>query len=227
MDSYLADIAALALVAALSPFPIIAIVPVLSAARGVPRGATFVLGWAVGLAVAMGAAIVVVTASGADPTDASGPASWVSIVRVLIGVLLVGYSITSWIGRPRAGEPVTSPGWIAALETTRTRRLATVGVAISALNPKIILLAVGAATATVQANVPSDDTLLAIALFVAIGSLGALTPLLVLLLAGDRAERLLAAIRTWMERHGSTLVTLLFLLIGVKLVVDGIRGLTL
>ena len=83
---------------ALSPIPIIAVVLMLSTPRGRANGPGFLLGWIIGLA-AVGAIVLVVSGS-ADATDAAGPATWVSWLKIVLGVLSLLLAIRQWRGRP-------------------------------------------------------------------------------------------------------------------------------
>jgi hypothetical protein len=72
---------------ALSPVPIIAVVLMLSTPKGRSNGLAFLAGWILGIA-ALGT-IVLVVASGASASKHGAPATWVSILKVVLGVLLL------------------------------------------------------------------------------------------------------------------------------------------
>jgi hypothetical protein len=61
--------------------------------------------------------------------------------------------------------------------------------------------------------------------FAVIGTIGVAAPVVIYFLMGDRAPRMLADIRTWMGRNNAVIMTVLLLVIGAKLVGDGIGGL--
>jgi hypothetical protein len=58
--------------------------------------------------------------------------------------------------------------------------------------------------------------------FVVIGSVGVLAPLIVYLVAGEGAARTLDSWRTWAAVHNAAVMAVLFLVFGFKLVGDGI-----
>ena len=214
---------ALAVAAAVSPFPVIGIVLMLTSPRARSNGTAFLLGWLVGCA-AVGTAVLVLS-TGADASDSSGPATWTGIVRIVLGVLLVFLSRKYWRGRPRGGEEAELPGWMAAIDSFTTRRAAGMGFLLSAANPKNLLLTVGGAVAIAQTGISARDQAIAMAIFVAIASAGVGIPFLLHLALGDRAARTLAQAKTWMAMNNDAIMAILLLVIGAKLIGDGIGAL--
>ena len=72
---------------AISPLPLVAVVLMLVTPGGRVNGPAFVLGWIVGLAIV--GAIVLAVASGADASDDGEPATWASVLKLILGVLLL------------------------------------------------------------------------------------------------------------------------------------------
>jgi hypothetical protein len=70
---------------ALSPVPIIAVVLMLATPKGRVNGPAFLSGWIVGIAVL--GTIVLLAASGASASKHGTPATWVSILKIVLGVL--------------------------------------------------------------------------------------------------------------------------------------------
>jgi Sap, sulfolipid-1-addressing protein len=81
----------LAIGVALSPIPIIAVTLLLVTAHGRVSGSAFVLGWVLGLAVI--GAIVLTVAGPADAAGDEGPATWVHVLKLALGALLVPVAI--------------------------------------------------------------------------------------------------------------------------------------
>src|SRR5215472_3493380 len=95
---------------ALSPVPIIAVVLMLATPKGRTNGPAFLMGWVVGLA-GLGT-IVLLISSGASASSEGSPATWVSILKIVLGVLLVLLAIKQWRGRPRGDTPPELPAWM-------------------------------------------------------------------------------------------------------------------
>src|SRR3954452_21283760 len=88
--------------AAITPLQIRAVVLMPVTPRGRLNGTVFVVGWCVGLAIV--GAIVLAVAGGVGATDSSGPATWVDVLFLLLGLLLILVSARQWRGRPHGDE---------------------------------------------------------------------------------------------------------------------------
>ena len=62
-------------------------------------------------------------------------------------------------------------------------------------------------------------------MFVVVATLGAAVPVAIYFLLGDRATPILDGIKTWMAAHNAAIMAVLCLVIGAKLIGDGISGL--
>jgi threonine/homoserine/homoserine lactone efflux protein len=209
---------------AISPVPIIAVVLMLATPRGRVNGPAFLAGWLLGLAVVGTLVLVASNGAGASDSDAT-PATWVSWLKLVLGVLLVSVAVKQWRGRPRAGEAGTLPKWMQAIDTFTPGRAVAMGVALSAINPKNLLLTVSAAAAIAQADVSTGDEAVALAVFVVIGTLGPAAPWLITVFMGSRARGILDDLKAWMGTHNAAIMAVLCLVIGARLLGDGISGL--
>ncbi|MEU9863946.1 GAP family protein [Streptomyces sp. NPDC047971] len=141
-----------ALAVALSPFPLIVVVLILTGRHGRRHGVLFALGWVAGLAVV--ATVVVVLFGAADDPDStsSAVADW---VRVAAGAALVVLGVRKWWLRPRSGDVAEEPRWMARLDDVTAGRSLLLGVLLSGANPKNFVLTASAATAVAEAG-PHD-----------------------------------------------------------------------
>jgi threonine/homoserine/homoserine lactone efflux protein len=209
---------------ALSPIPIIAVVLMLGTPRARANGPAFMAGWLIGLSVA--GAIVLAISSGASASEGGAPADWVSILKLVIGALLLLVAAKQWRGRPRGDEDASLPKWMRAIDQFRPQRALAMGVALSAINPKNLLLTVGAAAAIAQTGVGTGQQAIALAVFVIIGTLGPGIPVVIYFAMGDRAAHILDSLKTRMARDNGAIMAVLCLIIGAKLLGDGISGLS-
>jgi Kef-type K+ transport system membrane component KefB len=83
---------------ALSPIPIIAVVLMLTSAKARVNGPLFVLGWLVGLGIV--GAIVLAVAGPSGASNSGSPATWVSWVKIVLGVLLLLVAAASSVPAP-------------------------------------------------------------------------------------------------------------------------------
>jgi threonine/homoserine/homoserine lactone efflux protein len=96
------------------------------------------------------------------------------------------------------------------------------GVALSAINPKNLIMTVGAAVAIVQTGASTGDKFVALAVFVVIGTLGVGVPLVLFFIMGERAVSVLDGVKTWLAANNNAVMAVLLLVIGAKLLGDGI-----
>jgi threonine/homoserine/homoserine lactone efflux protein len=207
---------------ALSPIPIIAVILMLGTPRARTNGPAFALGWVLGLTVV--SVIVLLLASGADDPDSTS-ADTVEWGKVLLGLLFLGLARRTWRGRPKHGEPATMPKWMTTVDHFTPVRSLVLGVGLSAVNPKNLALTLAAAAAVAQSGLSAEDSALAIAVFVVLGSVTTAGAVLFYLVARERAERPLAAVREFMTQHNAAIMVVILLVLGAKLIGDGIGGL--
>ena len=92
---------------ALSPVPIIAVMLMLTTARARVNGPAFVVGWPLGLGII---GVVVLAIAGSAAVSSSGaPATWVSWLEIVLGVLLLLVAVRQFRGRPRCQEQPPMP----------------------------------------------------------------------------------------------------------------------
>src|SRR6266576_6878039 len=134
MGSAIGEILPLAIGVAISPVPIIAIVLMLGTPRARSYGLAFALGWLAGLTIVGGALLAI--ANGNSQEDNGGPETWISLVKLALGILFLLLTARTWRGRPKAGQEVTMPKWMQAIDTFTTGKSLGFGVLLSGVNPK-------------------------------------------------------------------------------------------
>ena len=87
MGQALGNVLPLAVAIAIFPVPIIAVVLIIGSDRGRAKGLAFVLAWCAGLG-AIGA-IVLLLGGVFDASDAGEPATWVNVLLLALGLLLL------------------------------------------------------------------------------------------------------------------------------------------
>jgi threonine/homoserine/homoserine lactone efflux protein len=208
---------------ALSPVPIIAVVLMLGTPRARADGPAFVVGWVVGLAVV--GTIVLLAASGGDASQRGEPATWVGVVQLVLGGLLVLLAVKQWRGRPHEAGEAALPKWMQAIDSFGPGKALGMGVLLSGVNPKNLILTLGAAAAIAQTGIETGQQAVALAVFILIGTLGPGLPVAIYFLMGARAEHVLDELKRWMAGHNAAIMAVLCLVIGTKLIGDGVSGL--
>jgi hypothetical protein len=213
----------LAIGVALSPVPIIAVVLILTTPRARANGPAFVLGWLVGLGV-VGAVVLALAAPGAS--EEGQPATWVSWLKLVLGLGLLLVAARQFRGRPHEGEEAPLPQWMGAIDRFWAGQALGGGAALAGANPKNLLLAVGGAAAIAQTGIPASQQAIAYAVFAVIGTLGVGAPVGIYLAMGKRSAELLGRLKNWMGQHNAVIMAMLCLVIGTKLLGDALSGLS-
>jgi threonine/homoserine/homoserine lactone efflux protein len=208
---------------ALSPIPIIASVLLVGAPRGRVNGPAFVLGCAVSTAAVGGLLLAAGIGSGAS--DSAAPSTRAAVLRIVLGFLLLVLAARQWRGRPAPDEEPPMPQWMGALDGFSPPKAFAAGIVLTGLNPKNLLLVAAGAAAVAGAGATAGEEVVAWALFTLIAILGVSTPLLIAFSMGERADELLARLRTWMAHNNGVIMAVILLLLGAKLLGDGIAGL--
>jgi threonine/homoserine/homoserine lactone efflux protein len=146
------------------------------------------------------------------------------VLLLVLGVLALLAAARQWRGRPRAGEEAAAPGWMRTIDDLTIVKAGGLGFALTALNPKNVLLTVAAGAEIAELALPPSRQVAGAVVFVLVASVGVMAPLVLSLVLGERAQEPLEAIRHWMIRHSVTIMSVLFLLIGAKLIGDAISG---
>ncbi len=211
-----------ALAVALSPIPIIAIVLVLASQKARSNGPAFALGWTGGLAAVSTVVVLVLGDAERSEGGSSTAANW---FMVGLGAVLVVLAAKQWRTRPPKGEAAEMPSWMATVDTMAPRRSLALGVALSAANPKNLVLTLAASAAIAGADLDPVGAAAAIGVFVGIGSASVVGAVLYFLVDAERAGRGLDRVKRFMARHSALIMTVILLVLGAKLVLDGVSGL--
>jgi threonine/homoserine/homoserine lactone efflux protein len=200
----------LAAAIAASPFAIGPALLVLLGERPRAKASRFVLGWLVGVAV-----VTTLAALLAELVESSDePAAWTSWVRVL--------PVRQWT---RRADATGEAGWLQRVTQASPAEAARLGLLLSALNPKVAVIA-GAAGVTIGRAVPQPPMAVAWSVgFAALASVTVAAPLLAHLVAGDRVLAPVRRAADWLARHEAAVVAAVLAVIGVVLLVTGVTEL--
>jgi threonine/homoserine/homoserine lactone efflux protein len=220
MASVIGDILALAVGVAISPIPIIAVVLLLSTPKGKGNSLSFLLGWLIGLGLV--GVIVLLVADPAGASEEGAPAAWVGWLILILGVLAIVLGIRQFLGRPRAGEEPPMPKWMGAIDKFKPGQSFGIGFVLAAVNPKNLTLTLAAAATIAGAGLTGADPYIVLAVFVIIGTLGLAIPIGIYFLGGDKASETLAELRHWLAVNNASIMAVLFVVIGAKLVGNGL-----
>lgn len=203
-----------------SPLPIVAVVLMLVSGNARANALAFVLIWF----VTVGAIVAAVSLlAGSADDDVAGPAAWSGWLKIVLGALMLLLAVRQWQGRPRDDAEPQTPKWMAAVDGFTPVKAAGLAALLGGVNPKNLLLAVsgGAAIASVTGGETAASVWAAV-VFAVVASVGVAAPVVVYVLAGERAAAILEELRSWLVRHNAVIMAVLLLVIGAKLVGDGV-----
>lgn len=221
LSTVIGDLLPSALGVALSPVPIVAIVLLLSSDRARSQGISFAVGWVAALAVVSG--LVGVLVSGATTDD--DPAPIVALLQSLFGLGFLALAARQWRGRPGPGEEAPTPAWMASLTSLSAIRTAALGAALAGLNPKNLALTAAASATIGQADLGVADAVTAVGAFVLVASASVVGAVILQLVAPRRSAGVLQGLREFMLRHNDAIMLTVLLLLGAKLLGNGLAGL--
>jgi hypothetical protein len=209
---------------AVSPLAIVAIILLLATPHGRTTGSLFAAGWFAGLAVL--SVVVLLIAGPSNASSSSGPATWTGWLKLALGGLLVLFAGKQWRGRSGKGQDPVPPKWMSSLDTLNAGKAFGLGALLATVNPKNGALTIAAAVAIAATGASGAAQGVAIGLFAIISSLGVGTPLAVYLFTGEKAVETLESWRRWFIQNNTAIMAVLFFVIGLKLVGDGLGVVT-
>lgn len=209
---------------ALSPFPIIMIVLMLSTAQARTNGLSFTAGWLVGIAVLVTVPTLLLDAVEEYSEETSDVVA--GIVRIALGLLLLFFAYRKIMKRlRRSGDDSGDdglPGWMASTENTTPLKSLRSGLLISAANPKNVALAAAAGVTVTAAHLSATSDVWGIVVFVLIASMTILVPVAGYLIVPARMDAPLQSVKGWMSTNHGVMTALLLLVFGVVLIGNGL-----
>jgi hypothetical protein len=207
----------LALATAVSPLPLLVLLVLLLTPRAVSNGLAFASGWAVALlAVLLGTLAV----ADSDALFQEGEVV-VPALEAILGLTLLGLATLQWHRRPHNGSQAPPPKWLTAADECTPIRAFGLGLLLVMLNPKVLALTMGAATAIAAASSHPAQSALGLALFTALGTAAVGVPLGLRVALGTGAIGRLESWRGWLATHGPVVATAILGLVGLLLLARG------
>lgn len=215
------EIALVGLTAMLEPATLLASVLALVVGdRPLRTGSWFYVG---GLSVTLLVGVVAAFVVGnRAASHASTPKTWVSIVTIVTGGLVLAYAIRLF-RRPRdAAETERMSERMTKVTAAPAPAIVAAGAALA--NPGVFMLI--AAKSISQLDPSTAQYFLDWALFAVVALLPLGIALVMLVVARGFTERLLVVARGWVERHAHTIIAIVLLGLAASILRDGIAGLT-
>jgi len=209
------DLVLIGLAITLDPLPLTAFTVVLPSKRGVRKGAAFVSGWLVSLAIVV---TVTVLATGNNPPKPNTEPSLAALAaKIAIGVLLVVIAIRHIRRMARSKKPKKPPKWQEHVDTMSPWFAM---VLAPTLQPWA-LIGAGAAT-VVEAKLSSWEDYLTLVLFCVLASASYIALEIYAGFRPDQSQAFLGRFRTWMKTHTDQVIIVGSLILGFWLIAKSI-----
>jgi Sap, sulfolipid-1-addressing protein len=205
------DLLLIGLAITLEPIPLTAFILILLAKGGTRKGAAFIFGWLLSLAIVV--ALTVVVTGNKPPKPNTAPSLAAEAVKIAIGVALVLIAVRQRrrMGKPK--PPKKPPKWQTGLDNMSPW----FAIGLAPLTQPWGLVAAGVAV-IVEAKLTSWESGVALFLFCVLATA---TYIAMELYAGfrpERAQAFLGSIRTWIDAHTDQVIIVVSLVLGLWLV---------
>ena len=200
---------------ALDPLPLTAFLVVLPSRRGTVKGAAFVFGWLVSLAIVV--TITVLATGDNPPRPATAPSLASLAIKIALGLVLVRIAIRHIRARGQPKPPKKPPKWQEQVDNMSPWFAM---VLAPTLQPWV-LIGAGAAT-VVEAKVSSWASFLALFLYCVLASSSYLAMEIYAVARPGPSQELLARFQAWIDAHTDQGIIVGSLLIGLWLIANSI-----
>jgi Sap, sulfolipid-1-addressing protein len=220
MGTLVAEVAALGLaVAFTSPVSVVTVIVLLSMPSGPRRALAFLCGWLIAIAV-IGVLMVFVLHGQDFSSRSSTPSQAASALEVLLGSLLLIWAVVAYRRREPSKGGQSTPKWLGRIERTHWLLALAVGAIMLSYG-----LSLAAASEILKANVSRVDAGVAVTVFALTSILTVAAPIVVALVAPDRAAQRLEAWKTWLLGNSRAVALVVLMIVAAAVIVRGIHDL--
>src|SRR5262245_21689213 len=181
----------------------------------------FLLGWLLGL-IAIAAVVLTLVNVGDSTAGEEVIDTGIGWGALLLGLGLWFLAYRYWQKRPKEGEIAETPQWMDTLDSVKPGGALGLGVLLSAVNPKTLLLAIAALLTIASAELETVETIIVTLVFILLSSALMIGLIIFFYIAGEGAEKTLNQARSWLIQNNATILMVVFLLLGAKLVGKGL-----
>ena len=205
------ELVLIGLVITLEPIPLVSFLVIVASRRGVVKGAAFIFGWLLSLAIVI--AVTVLATADNPPKPNTAPSLASLAVKILIGVVLLIIALRQYRRRGRPKKEKKVPKWQVGVDNMSPLYALLVAVLVQPWG----LVAAGIAD-IVGAKLSSWETYISIFVFCLISVSSMLT---IEIYAGfwpERCQRSITTIRTWIDTHTDQVIIIGSTILGFWLI---------
>jgi len=203
------------LAVALDPLPLTAFLVILPSTRGARKGAAFVFGWLVSLAIVV--TITVLATGNNPPKPATVPSLAGLAVKIVLGVVLIRIAVRHIRARGQHKPPRKPPKWQANVDSMSPW----FALALAPALQPWVLIGAGAAT-VVEAKLSSWESFLALGLYCVLASSSYLAMEIYTVVRPAQSQALLVRCRTWVDSHTDQAIIAGSLIVGLWFIADSL-----
>jgi hypothetical protein len=209
------DLVLIGLAITLDPLPLTAFMIVLPSKGGVRKGAAFVFGWLVSLAIVV--TVTVVATGNNPPKPSTAPSLAALAVKIALGVVLVVIGVRHIRARGHPKPPKKPPKWQEHVDSMSPW----FAMALAPTLQPWVLIGTGAAT-VVEAKLSSWESYLVLFGYCVLASASYLAMEIYAIVRPDQSQALLARFRAWIDNHTDQVIIVGSLVIGFWLIGDSL-----
>jgi hypothetical protein len=203
------------LVITLEPLPLTAFILVLSSKGGVRKGAAFIFGWLLSLAIVIAFTVLVTGNKPPKPNTAPSLAALAAKLAIGVGLTVIAIRHYQKMGKPK--PPKKPPRWQTGIDNMTPWY----AIGLGPLTQPWALIAAGVSV-IVEAKLSSWQSYLALALFCVIATSSILAMEIYAGFRPQPAQAFLARLRHWIDTHTDQVIIIVYLVLGFWLVGNSI-----
>jgi len=223
LGSLFIQIVTLALGAAASPLPVVAVLIILITKRARPGSIIAALGWILGNILIIGLAVVF---AGTIPEPRGGTDLWwEGTFTVLLGIGLVVMGVHARRGRLNSPRPESPPTWVSSVDHLSPMGAGLVTFSNATTSPKNLALAITAGKLISRSGLSVSAMTSATVLYVVVASLSVVVPVVLYFVGGEKSVASLKRWRDGVTEHAAAVMEITLLVLGLGLSLKGLYNL--
>jgi threonine/homoserine/homoserine lactone efflux protein len=152
-----------------------------------------------------------------DPTPLAG---W---LRIFLGGVLMMIAWRKWRQRPLPQASVEQPKFLAKIDSYRGWKTLLLGVTLSMLNPKNLILTSASPMAIYESKIVAKEKGIALLVFTVIASLSVCVPIVFTTLRRNQAHKILTDLKDWLIANNTSVTVMLLVVFAVLIVGNGLK----
>lgn len=207
---------------ALSPMAIVAVIVLAQSTHVAVNAGAFVAGWLLGLVIG---SLVTLLVTGLLGVGGASTPGWVPFARIAGGLVLLLFAWERAGARRPASVDGSGSAWVHGLERMSADRALGMGAVQAGLDPRKLVIIAAVALGVARAGQGSTEALVAMLVFVLVGTIGVAVPVVWPRIAGAGARARLEGLRDRLADDNATIQAVTLLLLGTLLVGQGLADL--